>query len=160
MGNTADEAASPGPGSLDPPYRVGNKKPPLHTQFKPGQSGNPSGRPKVTPDFGMKLLKELNKTVAATLNGQSVKVQNYDLVVKSLVKDAITEGPQSKALLLKSIRTVEAQLAAKAEVQANAKAQQSESKFDWNEEKEKLLQEIEEACAEIKQASKDEDNQP
>ena len=30
----------------DAPYAVGNKKPPRHTQFKPGFSGNPDGRPK------------------------------------------------------------------------------------------------------------------
>ncbi len=27
------------------PYTVGRGKPPLHTQFKKGQSGNPSGKP-------------------------------------------------------------------------------------------------------------------
>lgn len=27
-------------------YKVGYGKPPVETQFKPGQSGNPSGRPK------------------------------------------------------------------------------------------------------------------
>jgi hypothetical protein len=30
----------------DVPYAVGHKKPPLHTRFPPGQSGNPKGRPK------------------------------------------------------------------------------------------------------------------
>ncbi len=30
--------------AADAPYEVGNKKPPRHTQFKPGFSGNPKGR--------------------------------------------------------------------------------------------------------------------
>ena len=29
----------------DKDYEVGYKKPPKHTQFQPGQSGNPAGRP-------------------------------------------------------------------------------------------------------------------
>ena len=33
------------------PYKVGYKKPPLHTQFKPGQSGNPSGLAKIPSNF-------------------------------------------------------------------------------------------------------------
>ena len=35
-------------GSLPPPpkYEVGYGKPPAGTRFKPGQSGNPAGRPK------------------------------------------------------------------------------------------------------------------
>jgi hypothetical protein len=28
-------------------YAVGFRRPPLHTRFKPGVSGNPSGRPKT-----------------------------------------------------------------------------------------------------------------
>lgn len=31
------------------PYLVGYGKPPLHTRFKPGQSGNPRGRPRRAP---------------------------------------------------------------------------------------------------------------
>ena len=32
-------------------YEVGRGKPPLHTRFKPGQSGNPKGRPKGVRNF-------------------------------------------------------------------------------------------------------------
>ena len=28
------------------PYEVGNKRPPKHSRFKKGKSGNPAGRPK------------------------------------------------------------------------------------------------------------------
>jgi hypothetical protein len=31
-----------------PGYAVGHKRPPVHTRFKPGQSGNPTGRAKGT----------------------------------------------------------------------------------------------------------------
>src|SRR5215213_6143909 len=32
--------------SVGASYEVGYRKPPRHTQFKPGQSGNPKGRPR------------------------------------------------------------------------------------------------------------------
>ena len=32
-------------------YEVGYKKPPLNSQFKPGQSGNPAGRPAKTSNL-------------------------------------------------------------------------------------------------------------
>ena len=33
-------------------YEVGRGKPPVHTRWKPGQSGNPGGRPKHSRNFG------------------------------------------------------------------------------------------------------------
>ena len=40
-------------------YSVGYGKPPKHSQFKPGQSGNPRGRPKKVMAFAEALEKEL-----------------------------------------------------------------------------------------------------
>ena len=40
---------------------VGYKQPPKHTQFKPGQSGNPKGRPKGTQNLATDLAEELRR---------------------------------------------------------------------------------------------------
>lgn len=40
-------------------YPVGYGRPPKHTQFKPGQSGNPAGRPKGLHNFKTDVLETL-----------------------------------------------------------------------------------------------------
>jgi hypothetical protein len=51
-------------------YPVGYKKPPRHTQFKPGQSGNPRGRPKQSATFADVLTKQLRKKVTVTMGAE------------------------------------------------------------------------------------------
>jgi hypothetical protein len=43
--------------------KIGYGRPPRHSQFRPGESGNPRGRPKRTPSFRDSLLAELAETV-------------------------------------------------------------------------------------------------
>ena len=54
-----DEADRGTNSAQDAPYKVGNKKPPLHSRYKPGQSGNRSGRPKGRTNFGAILMEEI-----------------------------------------------------------------------------------------------------
>lgn len=44
-------------------YRVGRGRPPLHTQFKTGQSGNPRGRPKGRKSSAQILDELLSRKV-------------------------------------------------------------------------------------------------
>jgi hypothetical protein len=48
-------------------------------------------------------MEELGRSISAVKNGKPVKITNDKLFVASLVKDAITRGPQAKAQLLKAI---------------------------------------------------------
>ena len=81
-------------------YKVGYKKPPLHTRFKPGQSGNPSGLAKIPSTFAEMFLKELYRKVPATENGVPVKKSQLELFVEAVIRDGITKGTPSRKLVL------------------------------------------------------------
>jgi len=149
MSNSHAEKARGNDADPQKPYAVGNKKPPLHTRFKPGQSGNPSGRPKGSVNFDTTLLKEFHKKVPATINGKPIKVTNDKLFAASLVKDGITKGPQSKHQLANAVARAEARLAAKAEAQKKAEADEPVARFSWDEAQERMMEELERRAAEL-----------
>jgi Family of unknown function (DUF5681) len=51
-------------------YDVGYGKPPLHSRFKKGRSGNPHGRPKGSSNMSTLLDHALNEQVVVSENGQ------------------------------------------------------------------------------------------
>ena len=69
-------------------YEVGNKKPPKHTQFKPGHSGNPKGRPKGSQNLATLVEKELRKPVTVTSKGKPVKMPKKRVIAIQLVDSA------------------------------------------------------------------------
>jgi len=49
-------------------YQVGYKRPPAHTQFRPGRSGNPAGRPKGSKSAQAIFEKVINENVTLDEN--------------------------------------------------------------------------------------------
>ena len=56
-------------------HTVGYRKPPMHSRFKKGKSGNPNGRPKGTVNFATVLLKTLREKVVIKENGRRTVIQ-------------------------------------------------------------------------------------
>jgi hypothetical protein len=75
---------------------VGYRRPPIEHQFKPGQSGNPSGRPKGARNFTSDLREELAELVSIKDGGSSVQVTRQRAIVKAVVNAAL-EGDQRAA---------------------------------------------------------------
>jgi Family of unknown function (DUF5681) len=51
-------------------YEVGKCRTPKATRWKPGQSGNPNGRPKGSKNAATMAKAALSRKVAATVNGR------------------------------------------------------------------------------------------
>lgn len=81
-------------------YKVGYKKPPLHTRFQKGRSGNPRGRPRGSKNFSTLLTEALNEPVVVTEDGRRRKISKRELGLKQLAnKFAMAEAQATKMLL-------------------------------------------------------------
>ncbi len=69
-------------------YPVGRGRPPLHSRFPKGQSGNPSGRPKGVRNLQTETIKELLGRITVTENGRQIRISKQRLLIKKLVADA------------------------------------------------------------------------
>ena len=85
-------------------YPVGYKKPPRHTQFKPGQSGNAKGRPKKDKPIAEVFRKELRRTVVASVGRKKQRISMLEAIVKQQVSKAATGDPKATALVLEIVQ--------------------------------------------------------
>jgi len=92
----------------DDDYEVGYRKPPLHSRFPKGKSGNPSGRPRK------KTLAEvvdaaLHEPVVVTENGKRKTITKLEAMTKQLVNKGASGDARVAKMLIDFIRTVEAE---------------------------------------------------
>ncbi len=91
------------------PYRVGYGKPPLHTRFRKGRSGNPGGRPRHTATERAKALalREAYRTVAVKESGRVLALPAIQVVLRSQIALATKGNVQAQRAVLEAIRTIE-----------------------------------------------------
>ena len=81
------------------------RKPPEHTRFKKGQSGNPRGRP--AKNLPALLAAALNEKVTVTENGKRRQVTKREAVIAQLVNKSASAELRATKMLIDMLRDIE-----------------------------------------------------
>jgi len=84
-------------------YKVGYGKPPRHSKWKPGQSGNPKGKPKGRKNMRTILSDVLESMVTITENGKSRRVKFLQALAHQMAAKALNGSPRDQIAILKAI---------------------------------------------------------
>ena len=87
---------------------VGYGKPPKHSQFKKGKSGNPKGRP-PTKVLHTVIEEILNQKVPITINGEKVVMTKKEAVIQQLMNESMkgkSSATKTLIYLLKSLNEI------------------------------------------------------
>src|SRR5258708_4423322 len=79
---------------------VGFGKPPKHTRFRKGHSGNPKGRPRGSRNASTLLDEALKERVVVSENGRRRKVTKLEAILTQLVNKAAQGDHRATQLLL------------------------------------------------------------
>ena len=88
---------------------MGYRKPPGHTRFTKGRSGNPRGRSPGTKNLKTLLSDALNELVIVAANGGRRKVTKREAIITQLVNRSATADLRAIKILLDMLRDIEGQ---------------------------------------------------
>jgi hypothetical protein len=86
-------------------YEVGPGRPPLHTRFKRGQSGNPGGR--STKSLPALLAGALNDAVVVTIDGRRGTITKREAIVTQMVDKSASADLRATKMLIDMMKDVE-----------------------------------------------------
>ena len=86
-------------------YKVGPGRPPLHTRFRKGQSGNPGGRSKK--NLPALLADALNEPVFVTIDGERRQITKREAVVHQLVNKSTSADLRATKMLFDMMKDAE-----------------------------------------------------
>ncbi len=81
-------------------YEVGKGRPPEATRWKPGQSGNPKGRPNGSRNAATMAKAALGRKVVATVNGTKRKMTVAEISYRRLADKAMAGDQKAFNYLL------------------------------------------------------------
>ena len=81
-------------------YEVGKGRPPLSTRWKPGQSGNPKGRPKGAQNLVTIFYEALKQRLEIQERGKIRQITALEAIVKKLINEALKGNIKAIEFLL------------------------------------------------------------
>lgn len=87
-------------------YDVGYGKPPKHTRWEKGQSGNPRGRPKASRGLKTDLHAELVSRMTIQISGKPITATKQQLMIKTLTARAAAGDVRAIQTLIKLVMQV------------------------------------------------------
>ena len=97
------------PPEMSRDYAVGYGKPPLHTRFQKGKSGNPKGRPRGKKNMSTLLSTALNASIVVVANGRRKKITKREAIVTQLVNKSAAADLKATQIVLAMLRDLESQ---------------------------------------------------
>jgi uncharacterized protein DUF5681 len=88
----------------DDAYEIGYCKPPKHTQFKPGQSGHPVGRPRGQRNFTTAVREALKEKMTIREGGRMRKLSKMDVVIQVALNKALKGDAKGLAAIVQLAR--------------------------------------------------------
>jgi len=88
-------------------YQVGYGKPPKATQFKPGQSGNPKGRPKAKQPIADVFLEEVGRMVKVKAGDHAEWVSKERGLVRNLTNMAMSGNMAAARIVIGMIASAD-----------------------------------------------------
>lgn len=101
-------------------YNVGYAKPPAHTRFQKGRSGNPKGRPRGSINVRTAMVKALQGTVTVVENGRPIKMSRPEALAHRAFAQAIKGNARFFDILLQTGEQWEEKAEASRQRQAEA----------------------------------------
>jgi hypothetical protein len=87
----------------DQSYEVGYGRPPKHTRWQKGQSGNRNGRPAGTKNLKTIIEEELNAQIVVTENGRQRRISRQQAMVIGQIIKATKGDTRAFAAVLKLV---------------------------------------------------------
>lgn len=85
-------------------YAVGYARPPKHTRFKKGRSGNPRGRPKATRSLRSEIQKVLSDKISVQVGGKRQRVSAVAALHLLLLQRALKGDLRAAAYIFRTAK--------------------------------------------------------